>query len=112
MNQPLNFFLILAGLTALVVATDQIKNRYHVDPKKTREFVHAAVAVVVFFAPLLFTSKLYPALLAGIFVIVNFVSVRLGMFKGMNLDKRISGRFTTRSPSCCWFSFNGILTRS
>ncbi|MCL4538598.1 MAG: hypothetical protein M1378_03205 [Bacteroidetes bacterium] len=51
----MNFVLVLAGLTGLVVAADQIKNRYHVDPKKTREFVHAAVAVVVFFAPLLFT---------------------------------------------------------
>ena len=91
MNQPLNFVLVLAGLTALVVAADQIKNRYRLHPKKTREFVHAAVAVVVFFTPLLFTSKLYPALLAGIFVIVNFVSVRLGMFKGMNLDKKNLG---------------------
>ncbi len=91
MNQPLNFVVVLAGLTALVVAADLFKKRFQVDPKKTREFVHGAVAIVVFFAPLLFESELYPALLAGIFVAVNFVSVKLGIFSGMNLDKRNLG---------------------
>lgn len=91
MNQPLSFISILVGLTALVVGTDLFKKHYRVDPKKTREFVHASVAVVVFFAPLLFKSEIYPALLAGIFVVVNFASVKLGMFSGMNLDKRNLG---------------------
>ncbi|HEY9166776.1 MAG TPA: DUF92 domain-containing protein [Candidatus Kryptonia bacterium] len=91
MNEFLNFVLILVVLTLFVVAADLLKGRFKVDGKKTREFVHAAVAVVVFFAPLLFHSKLYPALLAGTFVVVNFVSVRLGMFKGINPDRKNLG---------------------
>lgn len=91
MNQPLNFILVLTGLSSLVVAADMFKKRFRIDPKKTREFVHAAVAVVVFFAPLLFKAEIYPALLADIFVVVNFVSVKSGMFSGMNLDRRNLG---------------------
>ena len=91
MNETINFVLVLAGLTVLVVAADLIQKTYKVDQKKTREFVHAAVAIVVFFTPLFFRSKFYPASLAGIFVVVNLVSLRLGMFKGMNLDKKNLG---------------------
>jgi len=91
MNEPIKFLLVLAGLTTLVVAADMIKKIFSVESKKTREFVHASVAIVVFFAPLLFQAKLFPALLAGVFIIVNFVSVRLGMFKGMNTDKKNLG---------------------
>lgn len=91
MNETINFFIVLVGLTALVIAADLAKKVFHVDSKKTREFVHAAVAIVVFFAPLLFRSKLYPALLAGVFIVVNFVSLKLGMFPGMNVDKKNLG---------------------
>lgn len=91
MNETLNFFVVLVGLTALVIAADWVKKAYHVDPKKTREFVHVSVAVVVFFAPLLFRSKVYPALLAAVFIIVNFASLKLGLFQGMNLDRKNLG---------------------
>ncbi len=91
MNEPLNFVVVLCGLTALVFIAEAIKKFFHIDPKKTREFVHASVAVIIFFAPLLFRQKLYPALLASTFIVVNFISIRLGMFKGMNIDKKNLG---------------------
>ncbi|MCL4538490.1 MAG: DUF92 domain-containing protein [Bacteroidetes bacterium] len=91
MNQTLNFFLVLVGLTALVLAADQAKKLYSIDPRKTRMFVHAGVAVVIFFAPYFFLSMFYPALLAGIFIVVNFASIKLGMFAGMNLDGKNLG---------------------
>ncbi len=91
MNETLNFVLVLTGLTALVLAADLARKIYKVESRKTREFVHAAVAVVVFFAPVFFHSMLYPALLGGVFIVVNFASVKLGMFRGMNLDKKNLG---------------------
>ncbi|HQT91978.1 MAG TPA: hypothetical protein PL001_08110, partial [Candidatus Kryptobacter bacterium] len=91
MNEPLNFALVLVGLTALVLTADQAKRLYNIEPKKTRMFVHIAVSVVIFLAPYYFQSKLYPVLLASVFIAVNFASVRLGLFKGMNLDKKNLG---------------------
>ncbi len=91
MNEPLNFVLVTVGLTALVLVADQAKKIYNIEPKKTRMFVHVAVSVVIFFAPYFFVSKLYPALLAGVFIIVNFASIKLGLFKGMNVDKKNLG---------------------
>lgn len=91
MNEPLNFFSIFIGLTLLVMAADQAKKRFKIEPKKTRMFVHAGVAIVIFFAPLLFHSRIYPALLAGVFIIINLISVKAGMFTGMNLDRRNLG---------------------
>lgn len=91
MNQPLNFVLVLVGLTALVLVADRAKKLFNVDSKKTRMFVHASVAIVIFFAPYFFVSKLYPALLAGVFIIVNFVSIKAGMFTGMNVDRKNLG---------------------
>ncbi len=91
MNETISFILTLASLTAFVVAADQAKNFFKVDSKKTRIFVHASVAVVIFFIPLLFKGKFYPALLGAIFTVVNFTSLKLGIFKGMNADKRNLG---------------------
>lgn len=91
MNEPLNFALVLVGLTALVLTADQARRLYNIEPKKTRMFVHVAVSVVIFLAPYYFQSKLYPVLLASVFIAVNFASVRLGLFKGMNLDKKNLG---------------------
>ncbi len=91
MNEPLNFILMLVGLTALVLAADLAGKLFRVDRKKTRMFVHASVAVVIFFAPYFFQSKLYPVVLAIVFMLVNFVSIKLGMFSGMNIDRKNLG---------------------
>lgn len=91
MNDPLNFLLVFIGLTLLVLAADQAKKRFDVRPKKTRMIVHAGVAVVIFFAPFLFHSNLYPAILAGVFIVINLVSVKAGMFAGMNEDRKNLG---------------------
>ncbi len=91
MSESLKFLLVLVSLTALVLLADAIRKRYQVEPKKTRMFVHIGVSLVIFFAPQIFTAKLYPALLAGIFIVVNYASVRLGLFKGMNVDRKNLG---------------------
>jgi len=91
MNEPLNFILILASLTALVVIADQAKKHLKLGPRTTRMFVHGAVGVVIFFCPPLFRDKLYPALLGSIFIVVNFAAVRLGLFAGINADRRNLG---------------------
>ncbi len=91
MNEPLNFLLILIGLTVLVIAADQAKKRFDIEPKRTRMFVHAGVAIVIFFAPLLFRSKLYPVILASVFIVVNFISIKAGLFTGMNVDRKNLG---------------------
>jgi len=90
-SELIKFFLILASLTALVVAADLARKFFTIDSKSTRMFVHISVAVVIFFAPWLFTGRLYPALLASIFVVVNLISIKLGMFKGINADKKNLG---------------------
>ena len=91
MNEPLNFVLVMVGLTALVLAADRVKKIYKIEARKTRMFVHVAVAVVIFFAPFFFRSKLYPVLLGSVFIIVNFASIKLGMFTGMNIDRKNLG---------------------
>lgn len=91
MSESLNFILVLASLTAFVLAADQAKKFLRIDPKRTRMFVHVSVAVVIFFAPLLFRRSFYPALLASIFIVVNFISIKSGIFKGINIDRKNLG---------------------
>jgi uncharacterized protein (TIGR00297 family) len=90
-NETTNFIIMLASLTTLVVVADLAKKFLKLGSKTTRMFVHASVAVVIFFLPLLFQNKFYPALLGSIFIAVNFAAARLGMFKGMNADKKNLG---------------------
>ena len=91
MTETVSFILVFIVLSLLVAAADIVRKKFNVNAKSTRMFLHAGVAAVVFFAPLLFQSKLYPALLAAVFIVVNFVSVKLGMFQGMNVDKKNLG---------------------
>ncbi len=91
MNELLNFALVLAGLTAVVLLSDAARKAFDIQPKKTRMFVHAGVSLVIFFAPYFFRSESYPAILASVFIVVNYLSIKLGMFKGMNLDRRNLG---------------------
>ena len=81
------FLLLLLVLTLLVLAADRARLILNLQQRSTRRFVHVAVALVVFWTPFLFHDVFYPALLGGIFVVVNFASLRLGIFKGMNVDR-------------------------
>lgn len=91
MNQFSYAIIILIALFSLVIAADTVQKKLHVNPKSTRMFVHASVALVVFFAPLLLQTKILPATLAFVFIVVNFITSRSGMFQGINLSDRNLG---------------------
>jgi uncharacterized protein (TIGR00297 family) len=91
MNESTKFFLILVGLIAFVAGADQAKKFFKIDSKKIRMFIHASVAVGIFFAPLIFKQKLYPALFGSLFTVFDFISIKLGLLRGINMDKKNLG---------------------
>jgi Predicted membrane protein len=91
MNELSYAILIFITLFLLVIIADFIQKKFKVDPKSTRMFVHASVAIVVFFAPLMLRNEIFPIALASIFIFANFTTSRLRMFQGINLSDRNLG---------------------
>jgi len=91
MNESTKFFLILASLIAFVVGADQAKKFFTIDSKKIRMFIHASVSIGIFFAPLIFKQKLYPTLFGSLFAVFDFISIKLGLLRGINIDKKNLG---------------------
>ncbi len=57
-------------------------------PEVTRKFVHIATGIVVFFTPYIFRTSVPLIVLAGIFTVINAVSLKADAFKGMHETER------------------------
>ncbi len=88
MNDWAYFGLFFVVLFALVGAADVIRRALHWPPEVTRKSVHVITALLVATTPFLFQQKTPLVVLAGIFVVVNYVGVRFGLFQGMHGTER------------------------
>jgi uncharacterized protein (TIGR00297 family) len=68
--------MIMAGEGARVVL--------RLSPEFTRKFVHVSVGLLIFWAPWIFTSAVPALVLAALFVVMNLIAVRLGLFKSIH----------------------------
>lgn len=74
--------MIMAGEGARVVL--------RLSPEFTRKFVHVSVGLLIFWAPWIFTSAVPALVLAALFVVMNLIAVRLGLFKSIHGTTRIT----------------------
>ena len=82
------FGLFFVVLFALVGAADLVRRALHWPPEVTRKSVHVITAVLVATTPFLFHSRTPLVVLAGIFVVVNYIGVRFRLFQGMHGTER------------------------
>ena len=82
------FFLFL--ILGLVGLSEVLRRRSRLSSEQTRQFVHIGVGLFVIFSPLFFRSAIQPAVLAGVFIILNAVALKAGQLKGMHATERRS----------------------
>ncbi len=85
-------WLYLAGLFFVlflfVGIAEKTRSALGWSPEVTRKFVHIATGIVVFFTPYIFRTNIPLLVLAGIFTVINAVSLRAEAFKGMHETER------------------------
>jgi uncharacterized protein (TIGR00297 family) len=85
-----NLLSIIAGIGALVVASEFVRKRFFWPAEVTRKLVHISVGILIFFAPKLFHSAVIPLSLAFFGTVVMAVAVRKGLLVGLHGTKRAS----------------------
>ncbi|NOY76518.1 MAG: DUF92 domain-containing protein [Calditrichaeota bacterium] len=85
-------WLYLAGLFLIlflfVGIAEKTRSALGWSPEVTRKFVHIATGIVVFFTPYIFRTNVPLIVLAGIFTIINAMSLKAQAFKGMHETER------------------------
>lgn len=77
--------LLLFGGIGLLIALSELLRRHLQWPGEfTRKFVHILVGIMMFFIPILLQSSLPMVLIAAVFTIVNWVTVRQKLLPAMN----------------------------
>lgn len=84
------FLIFFAIIVVTLGLADFLLNRMGVHPNTTRRTVHIMVGLLVSLAPFLFTDSAPVLLLAGIFIIVNYVSINSAALKGIHGTERIT----------------------
>lgn len=80
--------LLILSIFGVIVTSEFLRKIFHFDPEITRKIIHIVVGVAVFPAPIIFSSSKPVILIALFFIVVNFLSLRLRIFKGMDLVER------------------------
>ncbi len=85
-------WLYLAGLFGIlflfVGIAEKTRSALGWSPEVTRKFVHIATGIVVFFTPYIFRTNIPLLVLAGIFTVINALSLKAETFKGMHDTER------------------------
>lgn len=85
-------WLYLVGLFLIlflfVGIAEKIRSSLKWSPEVTRKFVHIATGIVVFFTPYIFRTNIPLIVLAGIFTVINAISLKAEAFKGMHETER------------------------
>ncbi len=84
----LHSILLLLSIFGVIGVSEILRKIFHFDPEVTRKIIHIAVGIAVFPTPILFSNSLPAILIALFFIVVNFLSLRLKIFKGMDLVTR------------------------
>jgi uncharacterized protein (TIGR00297 family) len=83
-SEWLLFAAMLFGLFAFVGAAEVLRKTTSLTGNTTRIIVHVLVGVFVFFVPLLFISPVPGILMSILFIVINYLSIRARLFKGMD----------------------------
>jgi uncharacterized protein (TIGR00297 family) len=86
----LRLVAFICGISLFIIVAEIVRKFFGWSPEATRKLVHILVGVLVFFTPMLFTTALPVVILAIIFIVVNFASLKLGLLKGMQGTRRVN----------------------
>ena len=89
-NEWWTFFVILASILIIVMASELILKLRMLSPESNRRVVHIFIGTFVTLSPIVFTSYLPPATLAFIFIILNYFAYSNQRFKGIHSQSRIT----------------------
>ncbi|MFH1213354.1 MAG: DUF92 domain-containing protein, partial [Candidatus Neomarinimicrobiota bacterium] len=89
-SEWITFAIFLALILGFVGLSEVLRQRSKLSGEQTRQFVHIGVGLLVIISPLIFKSAIPPAVLAGIFIILNAVALKAGQMKGMHSTARMS----------------------
>ncbi len=80
--------LLVVAIFTIIGISEILRKIFQFSPEVTRKVTHIAVGVVVFPTPLIFKSSLPVVLIAIFFIVVNFLSLKFKVFKGMDSVER------------------------
>ncbi|MBX7151656.1 DUF92 domain-containing protein [bacterium] len=83
-----HFFYALLGLTGIVVTGESIRKYFGWPGETTRQIIHVATGILVFFSPVFLVSKIPAIVLGCFFTIVNFLAIRFEWLSGMHATQR------------------------
>ena len=89
-NEWISFGIFLAIILGFVGFSEVLRKSFNMSGENTRQFVHVGVGLLVTCSPFLFASPLQPAVLAGIFIVLNAVAIKGDQMKGMHTTERFS----------------------
>ncbi|CUU09983.1 TIGR00297 family protein [Candidatus Kryptobacter tengchongensis] len=84
----INAILLVLGIFGVIGVSEVLRKIFKFDPEVTRKVVHITVGVAVFPAPVIFKSIVPVVVIALFFIVVNFLSLRFKVFKGMDSIER------------------------
>ncbi len=90
LSEWITFVLFLMLILSFVALSEVLRKNLRISGEHTRQMVHIGVGLLVFLSPLIFSAWVPPAVLAGIFIILNAVAIRQDQMKGMHTTERES----------------------
>ena len=82
------FGLFFIALFALIGVAELVRRVMHWSPEATRKSVHIITGLLVATTPFVLKSMWPMLVLAGIFIVLNYVAIRMGAFKSMHSTER------------------------
>lgn len=83
-----NAILLVFAIFGVIGVSEVLRKIFKFDPEVTRKVVHITVGIAVFPSPLIFKSAVPVVLIALFFIVVNFLSLKFRVFKGMDSIER------------------------
>jgi len=89
-SEWITFGIFLGIILGFVFFSEIFRKQLHISGENTRQFVHVGVGLLVMPSPFIFKSPVPPAVLAGIFIILNAIAILTSRMKGMHSIARFS----------------------
>lgn len=84
------FIAFFVSLFVLIGLAEQLRRYFGWPAEVTRKFVHIVTGLLIFFTPYFFVSSFPLIILAVVFTVINYLGLRLEMFKGMHGTRRLT----------------------
>ncbi len=84
----IRFSEILAGIGVVIGIGEGVRYALQWPPEFTRKLVHVSVALLIFFAPILFVAALPGLILGAMFTLFAYGSVKLGLLRSLHAVPR------------------------